>query len=168
MKKMTEEFIKNAFAGESMAHMKYLNFATKAEKEGFPNVARLFRGIAYAEEVHASNHFRMVLKEVKSTSENLEAAKGGEDFEINEMYAAYKVVAELQEEKTALKSINFALEAEKIHSSMYGDAKDKVDSGKDIELTTLYICPVCGWTSEQAEDPDKCPVCGFIGEYAKF
>jgi len=58
MKKETEENLKNAFAGESQAHMKYMTFADKAEKEDLPNVARLFRANSFAEQVHAANHLR--------------------------------------------------------------------------------------------------------------
>jgi len=58
MRQMTEKFLKDAFAGESQAHMKYLAFADKAKKEGKPNVAKLFEAIAYAEKVHATNHLK--------------------------------------------------------------------------------------------------------------
>ena len=100
MKKMTEENLKAAFAGESQAHMKYLVFADKAEQEGKLNTARLFKAIAYAEQVHATNHLK-ALGNVKSTSENLDTAIGGETFEVEEMYPAYNAVAELQNEKGA-------------------------------------------------------------------
>jgi len=98
MRKMTEKNLADSFAGESMAHMKYLIYSEVAEKEGFPNVARLFKAIAYAEQVHATNHARN-LGYIKGTSENLQAGIEGETFEVEEMYPAYKAVAELQGEK---------------------------------------------------------------------
>lgn len=159
MHKMTEKNLRDAFCGESMAHMKYLIFADKAEKEGYPNVARLFRAIAYAEFVHARNHWRE-LGEISSTSENLQTGIDGETFEVEEMYPVYKHVAEMQEEKGAVQSTTYALEAEKIHAAMYTEAKQKVDEGKDIEIGNIYICPVCGYTAE-GEAPEKCPVCGL-------
>lgn len=159
MKEMTKENLQAAFAGESQAHMKYLAFSAQAEKDGLKNVSRLFEAIAYAEQVHATNHARE-LGYIGSTSDNLEAAMGGEGFEVDEMYPAYKAVAELQEEKGALKSINFALAAEKIHRGMYQNAKGTVASGKDIEIGAVYICPVCGFTYEGNDVPAKCPVCG--------
>lgn len=55
---MTSEFLHSAYGGESMAHMRYLIWGDMAAKEGFPNVARLFRAISDAEQVHATNHFR--------------------------------------------------------------------------------------------------------------
>lgn len=158
MRKMTDENLRAAFAGESRAHMRYLIFARKAEEEGFRNVARLFRAIAYAEQVHAANHFK-TLGELKSTADNLQAAIGGETFEVEEMYPAYNAVAELQGEKGAQRSIRFALEAEKIHAGLYKKAKEAVEAGKDLEIGRIYICDVCGYTGE-GDPPDRCPICG--------
>ena len=104
-----------AYAGESQVHMKYLILADVAEKEGFPNVAKLFRAIAFAELVHARNHFK-ALGNVRDTVENLQIAIDGETFEVEEMYPAYKAVAELQGENEAVRSTHYALEAERIHA----------------------------------------------------
>ena len=158
MRKMTEDNLNGAFAGESQAHMKYLVFADKAENEGRPNVARLFRAIAYAEQVHATGHFNK-LGLLGGTVDNLQKAIDGETYEVEEMYPAFRAVAELQGEKGALQSINFAFEAEKIHAGMYQKAKQEVESGNDIKLGAVYICSVCGHTVED-EAPDRCPVCG--------
>ncbi len=158
MRRMTEGNLKAAFAGESQAHMRYLIFAEAAEREGKPNIARLFRAIAYAEKVHAQNHLRE-LGMIKGTPENLAEAIAGETFEVEEMYPAYKAVAELQGEKGAQRSTHYALEAEKIHAQMYRKAKEAAEKGRDIELRTVYICPVCGYTVE-GEAPEYCPVCG--------
>ena len=155
---MTTKNLSEAFAGESMAHMKYLIFSEVAEREGYPNVARLFRAIAYAEQVHATNHARN-LGYIGKTAENLQAGIDGETFEVEEMYPAYKAVAELQEEKGAQQSIHYALEAEKIHAELYKKAKESVEAGKDVELGDIYICPVCGYT-HVGEPPEKCPICG--------
>lgn len=167
MKKMTKANLEAAFAGESQAHMKYLIFADIAEKEGKSNIARLFRAISYAEQVHATNHFRE-LGNIGKTPDNLQAAIEGETFEVEEMYPAYDVVAKLQEEKGAEKSIKYAIEAEKLHAKMYKDAKDAAEKGTDIDVESVYICPVCGYTSIN-EVPDKCPVCGVPKEkFVKF
>lgn len=164
MRKMTEQFIKDAFAGESMAHMKYLAFSDVAEKEGYKNVARLLKAVAYAEQVHATAHARN-LGFIKKTAENLQSCVEGEDYEIEEMYPVFKNAAEFQGEKAAEKACHFALEAEKIHSKMYGEAKKSVDQGNDIEIGDVYICPVCGYTHEGSVD-GKCPVCGV--DHSKF
>ena len=158
MHKMTQENLEAAFAGESQAHMKYLIFADKAEQEGLPNVARLFRAVAYAEQVHATNHFK-ALKNLGKTEANLEAALGGETYEIEEMYPAFLAVAELQEEKDAIRSNNWAMEAEKVHAEFYAEAKSTVATGNDPEVEQIHVCTVCGWTGK-GEPPDRCPLCG--------
>jgi rubrerythrin len=162
MRAMTETNLKDAFAGESQAHMKYLAFAAKAEQDGYAKVALLFKAIAYAEQVHAINHLK-VLDGVGDTAANLEAAAGGEGFEVEEMYPAYKVVAELQGEKGAQRSINYALEAEKIHEEMYIEARKAVLAGKDIDVTKVSICPVCGHTVF-GDPEERCPVCNVPPE----
>lgn len=162
MHAMTKEFLETAFAGESQAHMRYLIFAEKAEKDGQPNLARLFRAIAYAEQVHATNHFRE-LGNIQSATENLQACIDGENHEVDEMYPVYQNAAEFQGEKGAVRSTHYALEAEKIHAVMYADAQEKTKAGGDIEIDTVSICPICGHTVE-GEVPEYCPICGAKGE----
>ncbi len=171
---MTKDALMSAFGGESMAHMRYLIFAEIAEREGFPNVARLFRAIAYAEQVHAGNHYRVLgdlnvdAKVVAgapfgpgNTSKNLELAIRGEEFEVNEMYPVYVEIARFQGEKKAEQSFKWALEAEKIHAELYRKAKEYVDKGQDMPLEgKVWICPVCGHTYVGTEPPEKCPICG--------
>jgi rubrerythrin len=158
MHKMTEGSLETAFAGESMAHMRYLIFAEKAEKESQPNLARLFRAIAYAERVHATNHYR-VLGSIGDAAGNLQTCIDGEHYEVNEMYPVYNQVAEFQDEAGAARSTHYALEAEKIHETMYRAAKKVVEGGDDLSLETVHICPVCGFTVE-GDAPEFCPVCG--------
>jgi len=158
MHNMTQSNLKEAFAGESQAHMRYLIFADKAEGEGFPQVARLFRAIAYAELVHAANHLR-TLGRVGTTAENLQDGIDGENYEVDEMYPAFVAVAELQQEKNAVRVNTWALEAEKVHAGMYQQARQAVLSGADIAIGDIHICDMCGWTVEGAP-PDRCPVCG--------
>ncbi len=156
MHDMTKGNLEAAFAGESQAHMKYMAFAAKAEEEGYPEVARLFKAISYAEQVHATNHLKE-LGGIGTTVENLGAAIGGERYENTEMYPAFNAVAKDQSEKGAILTIHYALEAEKIHEVMYGDAKKEVRAGKDIAGKPVYICPVCGFTVI-GDPPDTCPV----------
>lgn len=165
MHPMTKDNLKSAFSGESQAHMKYLIFADKAEEEGFKNIARLFRAIAYAERVHATNHLN-ALNGSNLTIDNLDIAIEGENYEVQEMYPAYKAVAELQDEKKAVKSMHYALEAEKIHSALYSEAKDSVKGGSDLDLGEIHICPVCGHTVV-GKAPDRCPICGIQGDKFK-
>jgi rubrerythrin len=157
MKEMTKDNLKASLAGESQAHIKYMAFSAQAEKEGKANIARLFKAIAYAEQVHAINHLRE-LGGVGDTVANLEAAIAGENFEVEEMYAAYLKIADLQAEKGAKRSMTYAVEAEKIHADMYESAKKAAKAGNDIDAGDVYICPVCGFT-HIGEPPDRCPVC---------
>ncbi len=158
MRDMTKKFLEDAFAGESMAHMKYLIFAEDAEKKGLMNLANVFKAIAYAEFVHAKNHFK-VLKKLGEVTDNVKSCIDGETFEITEMYPVYNETAKLQSEKEAQISTYYALEAEKIHADMYKKALQLVQEGKDYDAQKIYICAVCGYTIEE-EAPEKCPVCG--------
>ncbi|MEW6545855.1 MAG: rubrerythrin family protein [Bacillota bacterium] len=167
MGKMTEENLRAAFAGESQAHMRYLIFAEKAEKEGHPNVARLFRAIAYAEQVHATNHLK-ALGELGGTAENLGKAVGGETYEVEEMYPAFLAVAQLQGVKEAERSMGWAAAAEKIHAALYLEARKKVEAGQCIGTAPIVVCPLCGHTA-MGEPPDRCPICGARGDrYVRF
>jgi len=165
MKKMTEENLWNAFAGESQAHMKYMAFADKAEKDNFPNVTRLFRANSFAEQVHATNHLR-TLSGIGKTGENLDAAIEGETFEVEEMYPAYVSVAQEQGEPGAETMTKWALAAEKVHAELYKKAKEAVDQGQDMAIEAIHVCQVCGFTVE-GEAPDVCPVCGSPKEKFK-
>jgi len=157
-REMTKKFIEDAFAGESMAHMKYQIFSEVAKKDGFPNIANLFKAISFAELVHASNHYKS-LDNVKKTEDNLQECINGENYEVNEMYPVFNNTAKLQGEKDAEKNTHYALEAEKIHEKLYTEAKKLAEQKKDVEYKKIYICPVCGYTVI-GEAPDKCPVCG--------
>ena len=157
MHNRSKDDLKAAFAGESQAHVKYLIFGDKAEKEGFDNVARLFRAASYAEQVHATSHLR-TLGGIGKTSDNLGEAIGGETYEVEEMYPTFMAVAELQGEKAAVRSHTWALEAEKVHAELYTKAKEAVEAGQDADIGQIYVCSVCGWTGE-GEPPDECPLC---------
>ncbi|VBB08939.1 rubredoxin-type fold [Lucifera butyrica] len=169
---MTADFLRSAYGGESMAHMRYLIWGDHAEKQGMPNIARLFRAIAFAEQVHAANHFKE-LGELPggaavtsgavfgfgSVAENLQGAIDGEVHEIEQMYPVYLQTARFQQENGAERSFRYALEAEKIHAKMFKTAQDAAKTGKDMKLKEVYVCPVCGYTGD-GETPDYCPVCG--------
>jgi rubrerythrin len=165
MHKMTQEFLETAFAGESMAHMRYLIFAEKAEQERQPNLARLFRAIAYAEQVHATNHYR-TLGNIRTAADNLQTCIDGEHYEVNEMYPVYNKTAEFQGEAGAVRSTHYALEAERIHERMYNDARRTAEGGEDVEIGSVSICPVCGHTVE-GDVPEFCPICGAKGDTFK-
>jgi rubrerythrin len=159
----TEQFLKEAFAGESQANRRYLAFAAKADQEGFPQVARLFRAAAEAETVHAHSHLR-ALNGIRSTRENLQEAIAGETHEFKKMYPEMIEAAKAEGQKAAERSFNYANSVEKVHAQLYQNLLDGL--GKPQENYSYYICPVCGFTAEK-QAPGTCPVCGTKGEMFK-
>jgi rubrerythrin len=153
----TAENLNEAFAGESQANRRYLAFAKKADEEGFPQVAKLFRAAAEAETVHANAHLR-VLGGVKGTGENLQAAITGEGYEFREMYPEFLAEAEKEGNKPAEITFKNALAVEGIHHGLYSDALEAVKTGKDLDAANIFVCSVCGNTVF-GEPPDVCPVC---------
>lgn len=154
----TEKNLKEAFAGESQANRMYLAFAKKAELDGYPQVAKLFRAAAAAETVHAHAHFR-VLGGVKETVANLQAAIEGEGHEFKEMYPGFVKEAEAEKNIPAAVSFRNALAVEKIHHDLYSQALESIRKGKDLAGQDIFVCEVCGNTV-YGHAPDKCPVCG--------
>jgi len=153
----TSENLKEAFAGESQANQKYRAFARKAEQDGMPNVARLFRAAAEAEVVHAQGHLR-AMDGVAATVDNLKAAIAGETYEFTTMYPP--MLAEAQAEGHKAKTMfGFALKAEAVHAKLYQRALEAVEQGKDLAEAGFYLCPVCG-NIEFGVPPENCPICG--------
>ena len=150
----TEEDLQSAFAGESQANRKYLAFAKQADKEGYPQVAKLFRAAADAETIHAHNHLR-TLGGINSTAENLQEAVSGETHEFKEMYP--EMIEHAQDEgiKAAERTFTYANEVEKVHAALYQHTLDNLENLKEVDY---YVCSVCGYTCEN-EAPHKCPVC---------
>jgi rubrerythrin len=159
-----EENLKAAFAGESQANRKYLAYAEKADSEGYPQAARLFRAAAAAETVHAHSHLR-ALKAIGATRDNLKDAIDGETHEYTSMYPEMLKGAQAEGHTDAVRSFDYALAVEKTHGQLYRDMLAGLDTaGK--ESYPYFVCPVCGHTvGKQA--PDKCPVCATKGELFK-
>ena len=152
----SEDFLKEAFAGESQANRKYLAFAKKADQDGLKQTARLFRAAAEAETVHAHSHLK-ALKGIGTTEENLKEAIAGETHEFKSMYPEMIAGAQAEGNKIAERSFSFANEVEKIHAALYQKALDSIGGAQ--EEYPYYVCSVCGYTAEK-DAPDDCPVCG--------
>ena len=162
----TQENLAVAFAGESQANRKYLAFARAAEKEGYPQIARLFRAAADAETIHAHAHLQN-MGGVGSTLENLKAAVAGETYEFSEMYPPMVEQAKKEGHK-AKTMLGFANEAEKVHARLFSQALEALQSGKDLSQMDVFLCPVCG-DVEFGLPPEKCPICGAPGsKYQKI
>jgi rubrerythrin len=160
----TEDFLKEAFAGESQANRKYTAFAAKAENDGFTQAARLFRAAAEAEAIHAANHLR-ALKAIKDTKENLREAIAGETHEFKEMYPEMIKAAKAEGVKDAERTLTYANAVEEYHAKLYHDMLEGLEKSKHEDYS-YYVCPVCGMTVEK-EPPEKCPVCGVKGSMFK-
>ncbi|HRY30471.1 MAG TPA: rubrerythrin family protein [Elusimicrobiota bacterium] len=154
----TTDNLKAAFAGESQANRKYLAFAKKAESDGFPQIAKLFRAVAEAETVHAHAHLR-VLGGVKKTAENIQSAMDGEAYEFKTMYPDFLAESEKEGHRAASLTFKYALAVEKIHHDLYSKALAASQTGKDLETAPIYVCEVCGHTHIGLPE-DKCPICG--------
>ncbi|UCD29407.1 MAG: rubrerythrin family protein [Planctomycetota bacterium] len=152
----TNDNLKEAFAGESQANRKYLAFAKQAEKDGLPNIARLFRTIAEAETIHAHGHLE-ALGAIGSTTENLQAAIDGETYEYTQMYPPMLKQAEAEGHK-AKRMFGYAVEAEAVHARIYQQALEAAQNGKDLSESQIYLCPICGHI-ELGRPPEKCPIC---------
>ncbi|HML04716.1 MAG TPA: rubrerythrin family protein, partial [Methanobacterium sp.] len=130
-------------------------FAKKAEKEGFFQVARLFRAAAYAETVHAHNHLK-VMKGINSTEDNLKEAIEGEVHEFKEMYPKMIDTAKEEKNDAAVWTFDVANKVEEIHAGLYENALQNI--GNNVEVI-YYVCNYCGNTVEK-EAPSICPICG--------
>jgi rubrerythrin len=158
------EDLNAAIAGESQANQHYLAFAKKAEEEGYAQVARLFRAVAKAEQIHSYNHM-LALEYIKTTAENLKTAIAGENYEHTSMYPAFIEDAIAEDHKKAKKSFRWAQQVEVVHEELYKDALQTLDEKK--EDFDYYVCPKCGHTHPR-NAPDMCPICGTPGsEYIK-
>lgn len=157
----TKTNLKDAFAGESQANRKYLAFAKKAEQDGFPVIARLFRAAAEAETIHALGHLE-AMDGVGSTADNLKAAVEGETYEFEKMYPPMIAQAEAEKHK-GKRMMQLATKAEAVHAKLYAMALEAVKCGKDLAVDAFYLCPVCGHV-EMGKAPAACPICGAKGE----
>lgn len=156
----TTENLKEAFAGESQANRRYLAFAKQAENEDLPGVAKLFRAAAEAETVHAHAHLR-ALDGVGETADNLKAAIEGEGHEFQVMYPPMLALAQQDGNRRAETTFKNAMAVEEIHHRLYTEALKAVEAGQDLDISSIYVCDVCGYTVV-GDAPERCPVCGAV------
>ena len=161
----TEENLKAAFAGESQANRRYLMFAAKAEKDGYPQVARLFRAAAEAETVHARNHFE-AMDGIGSTRDNLTAAAIGEHLEFTRMYPTFIDKAEEEQNARAENSFKLANEVEQVHHRLFEAMLKAVEAGQNMKDEPFFVCQVCGNTVS-GQGPEKCPLCGAVASFKR-
>ncbi len=150
-----EKDLKVAFSGESKAHVRNLAFAKKAEEDGFPQVARLFKAVAEAERIHATEYLKYLEGVIMSTEENLKAAFENEIRAKNEIYPGLiKEAMDLKREDVAWSFIR-SRDVEERHAKLYKDALSAMVADKEPEY---HVCQVCGYIFD-GDLPDRCPVC---------
>ena len=162
----TEKNLQGAFAGESQANRRYLFFADKADKEGQPGVAKLFRAAAEAETVHARNHLN-AMDGIGATKENVMAASVGEHYEFTRMYPPFIEEAAQEKNKRAHRSFELANDVEQIHHKYFEAALKTLNEGKKVKEETYFVCQVCGNTVTGAA-PDVCPICGTAHQFKRI
>ncbi len=153
----TNDNLMEAFAGESQANRRYLAFAARAEKDGFPNVARIYRAIAEAETVHALKHLE-IAGGINSTAENLAVSVEGEKHEFTVMYPEFIETARSEGNNKALQTFEYANAAEQVHGETFDRLLAAVTAGNDHPDESVALCPVCGWVGT-GEAPERCPIC---------
>lgn len=170
IEKTTLDNLQSAFNGESNAHAKYLEYAKKADSEGYGKVASLFRVAARAERIHFTRHAEIIKKmggepaakielpKIGTTAENLQDAIKGETYETSVMYPEFLKKAEADKNEDAIDAFEDAGKAEGVHAKLYQSALDNLRSMKGKEKN-FYVCPVCGNVEEQLNFKE-CPVCG--------
>ena len=152
----TEENLKVAFARESQASQKYRAFAKRARKDGYPNIARLFKLASEVERIHAQGNLN-ALNIVGTTLENLNTAIARERNENRTMYPSILKQAITDNHKARL-IIENNIKSKEAHSKLYFAALAAINEGKDLTTGELYLCPFCG--NILADKRDKnCTVC---------
>lgn len=166
----TVDNIKAAIKGETTASAKYAAYAKKAKSEGLDKVALLFEAASKAESIHANNHTAVLTElgakmdkfkpefTVKSTKENLQDAINGESYEVATMYPEFLKAAKDENVNLALISFNYAFQTEKKHATLYKNALEQLNAGKEKTLASKYfVCSTCGNTYEN-EAPARCGI----------
>ena len=163
----TEANLQTAFAGESMAHTKYLYFASKAKKDGYVQIAKIFEETAGNEKEHAKIWFKLLNDGIGPTTENLKAAAEGENYEWTDMYATF--AKEAREE--GFDDIAFLFEKvgaiEKEHEARYRKLLSNVENKLVFsrEGDCIWHCSNCGHIVVGKQAPEVCPVCAHPQAY---
>ncbi|MBN2126061.1 MAG: rubrerythrin family protein [Deltaproteobacteria bacterium] len=143
------------YTGEAKAALRLKVFAQKADEEGLPQIAKLFRVIAYSEEIHGGLALR-VLKEIESTENNLNDSFQSETGVAQVAYEEFIKLAYEVGEKSAAWLFSQNRDVEETHAGLYKKALNDLMSDR---VTTYYVCSMCGYVSDGVL-PDECPVCG--------
>ncbi|HQM43201.1 MAG TPA: ferritin family protein [Smithellaceae bacterium] len=144
-----------AYVGEAKAALRLKVYAQKAESEGYKQMAKLFNVIAFSEEIHGARALR-VLKEIKSTEENLAESFESEKQVAEVAYDKFVKLAEAAGEKEAVVHFSQSRDVEETHAKLYKQAMSHFMEERE---TDYYVCKICGYVADGVL-PDECPVCG--------
>jgi rubrerythrin len=156
MEKRTADNVHKAYVEEAKAHVRILTFADRAEKDGFPQIAHMFRAVANSERVHSFRHYGLLEEGVGDTDENLKLAFHSETRIAEVEYRKMLTEAHEDNEKVAALIFSQARDVEESHAGLYKRAMDHVIWERS---TTYQICAVCGYIADGGA-PENCPVCG--------
>ena len=154
MDERLKEAYSKVYEGEAKAALRLKLFANKAEQEGFPQIARLFRVIAYSEEIHGERALRM-LREIKDTETNLKESFGSETRIAGVAYDHFIKLATEAGDNAATHIFSHSKDVEDVHANLYKKAMSHLMGERE---TTYYVCKLCGYVADGIW-PDVCPVC---------
>ncbi|HEY8424381.1 MAG TPA: rubrerythrin family protein, partial [Clostridia bacterium] len=158
----TEKNLQEAFAGESMARMKYTFFAEVAKKEGYEQIADIFMETAHNEKEHAELWYK-ALGLVGDTAQNLISAAAGENYEWTTMYANFAKTAREEGFPEIAVKMELVAQIEKQHEIRYKKLLENIRNNKVFEKDeeVVWISRNCGHIFKGKKVPEKCPVCGY-------
>jgi len=175
----TEKNLLTAFAGESQARNRYTYFASKANKDGFVQISKIFEETANQEKEHAERLFKFLeggVAEVAAsfpagvigtTAENLKAAAGGENYEWTDMYPSFAKTARDEGFDEIAGVLEAIAVAEKQHEKRYLGLLANVDAGTVFkkDKPVVWRCLNCGYLYKGTEAPVECPACAHPRSY---
>ncbi|MCP5104370.1 MAG: rubrerythrin family protein [bacterium] len=153
MDKMKDAFYQ-VYVGEAKAALRLKLYAQKAETEGYPQIAKLFRAISFSEEIHGIRALRM-LGAVKGTEENLTASFESETTVAEVKYKEFLQMALAEGKNNQAKIFSQARDVEETHAALYKKTMEHMLEDRDVDY---HVCLVCGYVAD-GDVPDKCPVC---------
>ncbi len=163
----TEANLKAAFAGESQARNKYTYYASKAKKDGYVQIAKIFEETADNEKEHAKLWYKLLNDGISSTADNLADAAGGENFEWTDMYAAFAKEAREEGFDKIAQLFEGVAAIEKEHELRFKKLLSNIQSeavfSKDGD--TVWQCSNCGHIHIGKKAPEACPVCDHPQSY---
>jgi rubrerythrin len=154
-----KDALRQAFSGEAKASLRLRVYAERAAEEGYPQIAKLFRVIARSEEIHGARALRL-LKETKTTEENLVESFQSERGVAEVAYAEFIRLAEAEGDRAAVLHFSQSRDVEEGHANLYKEAMNHLLAERE---TTYYVCLVCGYVADGVR-PQTCPVCGAKSE----